>query len=345
MYAPALDPPSRAELLALTPTDTIRPRPRPYIGDSVHATMSALHEDDRESVRHLYGFLHRVYAAVGRGIEERRDAAGALRRELQAADYQGVVQKIAGLGAALVAQSTPVELRKVYHDLRGGSLPALLMHLDMVESGDAMAQDIERVFILTRDHLKIMRNALPDLDPEGYERDLQPIAHTAGLLVEKWAETAYRLRGDAVQIHLECDFEGAVSECCMEFAALDRVIYNLINNASRFTVDGQVHVAVLPLDGGLDTNLRFAVANRITPEHRERVLTDMGGNVSKVFEGGYTTGGHGVGLRICGDFITHGYGLGSLREALRGGYLGAAIVRDHFVSWFHWPARRIARAA
>ena len=40
--------------------------------------------------------------------------------------------------------------------------------------------------------------------------------------------------------------------------------------------------------------------------------------------------------------VVHGYGLPSLHTALDGGYLGARLVRDTFVAWFHWPARRSA---
>ena len=84
----------------------------------------------------------------------------------------------------------------------------------------------------------------------------------------------------------------------------------------------------------------FARFLRLGPEHRERLQSDLGDDLSRVFEGGYTTGGYGLGLRICGDFVTHGYNLPSLRVALGEGYLGARLIRDTFVAWFHWPARR-----
>ena len=96
------------------------------------------------------------------------------------------------------------------------------------------------------------------------------------------------------------------------------------------------------IDGKDDTDLRFVVMNRVAPEHRERLEADLGEELSSVFAGGYTTGGHGLGLRICGDFVVHGYGLPSLHTALDDGYLGAKLVRDTFVAWFHWPARRSA---
>ena len=97
---------------------------------------------------------------------------------------------------------------------------------------------------------------------------------------------------------------------------------------------------LLPVPPGAATDLRFVVMNRVTPAHRERIHADLGDRLDGVFASDYTTGGHGLGLRIVGDFVTHGYGLPSLRVALNDGYLGARLVRDTFVAWFHWPAHR-----
>ena len=166
------------------------------------------------------------------------------------------------------------------------------------------------------------------------------LLHSSELLLAKWSNERYRLREVEVEVALRCDFDGTISECCMEFAALDRVIYNLVNNAARFAADGRVELRVFPVREGTATDLRFVVINRVTPEHAERVQADLGEDLSRVFNGGYTTGGHGLGLRICGDFVSHGYGLPSLATALEGGYIGARMVRDCFVAWFHWPARR-----
>lgn len=326
--------PSRDELLALVPPGAIRSRSRPYHGDPVAAPIAALGPGDAAIVRRLYDLLGALYHA---------DTVSSVREVLAAHDLHARIDEIRRLGLARAAEVDAELLHKVYHDLRGGSLTALLMLLDRVDAGRAEQSDIEQVFILVRDQRKIMRNVLPDLDPEGYARDLAPREHDAALLVHKWSDAAYRIdQAGAVRICFDCAFVGGVAECCMEFAALDRVLYNLINNAARFAVDGLVDVAVFPLSDAPETDLRFAVSNRVTPAQRDRLLADIGADLSRVFAGGYTTGGHGYGLQICGDFITHGYGLDSPRQALEGGYLGARILRDHFIAWFHWPARRAA---
>ncbi len=331
--------PTRDDVRALA-TSALRPRSRPYRGDTAFASIAALDPTDAALIRDLYRFLEALYQAV-QPVDVAAADVAAVRDRLAALDHGGLVERLGRLGAALTADSTPLAVRKAYHDIRGGSLPGLLMHLDVVAAGEGTGNDVERVFVLVRDHLKIMRNALPDLDPDGHARDLSPREHDVSLLVRKWADAHYGPgEGRRVTVRLRCEFVGGVSECCMEFAALDRVLYNLINNAARFAADDEVQIHVLPLADAPETDLRIAVCNRITPAHRERLLADLGRDCSRVFSGGYTTGGHGVGLQICGDIITHGYGLSSLREALAGGYLGARLVHDHFVAWFHWPARR-----
>ncbi len=339
---PGSQPPSQEELAALVDGERIQRRPHTYLGDSVEVSLARLDPGDADVVRALYDFLAGLYRLVAPRLGGGAAALQAVQAFLRATGFAELARRVDGLGAALLSDDTPMDLRMVYHDVRGGGLPALLMHLEIAADGEAIADDLERIFVLTRDQLKIIRNAIPDLDPEGYKRDLQPIAHGTDLLLEKWSTDHYRSQEAEVELDLRCDFRGSVSERCMEFAALDRVIYNLVNNAARFTADGRVELRVFAIDQAMDTDLRFVVMNRIGSEHRERLEADLGSELSTVFAGGYTTGGHGLGLRICGDFVVHGYGLPSLDVALANGYLGATLVRDTFVAWFHWPAQRSA---
>jgi signal transduction histidine kinase len=102
---------------------------------------------------------------------------------------------------------------------------------------------------------------------------------------------------------------------------------------------------VMPIRPDQETDLRIVVTNRVDPGQKERIAEDLGDEVSRVFQGGYTTGGTGLGLRICADVVCDGYSLSSVQSALERGYLGARVMGDHFVAWFHWPARRTAPAA
>jgi signal transduction histidine kinase len=187
----------------------------------------------------------------------------------------------------------------------------------------------------------MMRSCLPDLDPEGTAEDLIQKRHDMSLLREKWDEVVYTTDGEnAVRVRFRCDFEGSISERCMELAALDRVLYNLVNNARRFTADERVDIDVLPLEEAPTTVLRFAVSNAITAEQYRRLADcfERRGRLElhELFLGGFTTGGHGHGLRICTDLVAHGFGLSSPQEAVETGYVGATLLDEHFVAWFHW---------
>jgi signal transduction histidine kinase len=330
------------QLDGLAEARAIQRRTRRYVGDSVQVPLRTLVPADAAVVQALYDLLGGLFGLIAPRLDGGLGSVMAVRGFLMATGFAELVKRIDKFGATLDAATTSLELREVYHDVRGGGLPALLMHLDAVAAGEGVAEDLERIFVLCRDQLKIIRNAIPDLDPEGYARDLAQREHSSELLLAKWANERYRLRDVEVEVTLRCDFDGTVSECCMEFAALDRVIYNLVNNATRFAADGRVELRVFPLNDAMATDLRFVVINRVTQEHGERVQADIGEDLSRIFAGGYTTGGHGLGLRICGDFVSHGYGLPSLQAALDDGYIGARLLGDCFVAWFHWPARRRA---
>lgn len=332
-------PPSPLELLNLTTSDTIVDRLRSYGGDPVSASIAALADDDAAIVRRLYRFLNALYDATSDLASTPERGLAAVQAVLAEHDHHAVLDQVRRLGEAL-PDDTPRALHKVYHDLRDGSLSGLILHLGLVAVGEGAPQDVTRIYLLTRDHLKIMRNALPDLDSLRYAADLCKREHNVGLLAEKWSGALYGARERPVHVQLHCDFTGNVSECCLEFSALDRVLYNMINNAARFTTDDRVQLAALPLDGRAATNVRFTVANRCDPEHLARLRERFGDELGRVFLGGFTTGGRGLGLEICADFVCHVYGLMSPREALALGYVGAAAIRDHFVAWFHWPGRR-----
>jgi hypothetical protein len=328
------------ELAGLVPANNIR-HGAGTRGEVVSIGIADLRPEDAATVRALYAMIGALHEIVTPRVDDGLAAVPEIRACAEAYGFAGLVARVSALGAGLDANTVSPLIRKALHDIRGGGMPALMMHLEALLADEVEADDIHRIFLLCRDQRKIVRNAVPDLDPVGYAHDLEPRAHTTELLT-KWSATTYRVGEHTAELHLRCDFDGEISECCMEFAALDRVVYNLVNNAARFAADGHVGLSVFAIRPDVETDLRFVVTNRIDPEQRGRIADDLGGELSRVFQGGYTTGGTGLGLRICADLVCHGYQLPSLRAALDRGYLGARIVHDHFAAWFHWPARRAA---
>jgi signal transduction histidine kinase len=226
---------------------------------------------------------------------------------------------------------------QVLHDLRGGSLQSISMSLQMIDLGLAESISLERIFLLTRDHLKIMRNCIPDLDSERYTRDLADRAHGVRLLLDKWHEVHYQLPGSDAQVFVDCHYTGTVADRCVEFAALDRVIYNLMNNATRFAIDRQVYLTIMPLLDTDEASLRFVIANRISPAQSTILQERFANHWGTLFAGGFTTGGNGVGMSVCAEIIANAYGIPSPTQAVAKQYLGATAHADTFVVWFHWP--------
>ncbi|WP_428268210.1 WYL domain-containing protein [Haliangium sp.] len=341
--SPSAEVPTRAEILALVPTQHIRARRIAYNGDTVTVSVSALPDEHVALIRDIYELLGELEAMAEARRGQGPEALAEILAFVQERGFSSLVGRCAILRAAMTSDATVMMARKAYHDIRGGSFTALAGYLDLMLAGRTRSGGIERIFGLCRDHRKIIRNAVYDLDQAGYATDLREKRHSIGLLRDKWAAAAHDIGHAHAEVDIDCDFSGSVSDRCMEFAALDRVIYNLINNATEHTADGRVLMRVVPIDpDAAGTHLRFAVINRVTPAQRRILDQRLRADSGSLFEGGFTTGGHGLGLGICGDIVAGSYGLGSVAEAYARGYLGACLIRDYFAVWFHWPAQRTA---
>lgn len=333
-------------LRSLAPAVSLGKRQADPIAATSSASLAALPPEDRPLIVELYRALTELYATLREDLAQ--GEAAPRTDALLGARGEALLPDLARLGRTLRAAPSP-EVVRALHNVRSGSLAALSMLLELRREGLGDRGDVDRMFVLARDHLKILRSCLPDLDPEGTAADFVENQHDVALLREKWSGVEYAVDGtEPVRVRFRCDFEGSVSECCMEFAALDRVLYNLVNNAGRFASDGTVGIDVLPLEEAGTTVLRFAVSNPISPEHarrlQERFACAEPCDLRALFLGGFTTGGHGHGLRICTDLVTHGFSLPSAEAAVDGGYVGAKLLQDTFVAWFHWPGERAGAA-
>ncbi len=330
-------PLSDAEIASLAPGSLAMYRTSRYQGDGISVTLDDFAEADRTTIRQLYATLQGLLDLFHGHLDQPEAGLTATRAFLDQHDWVQLVRQAQDLGSAAALRTNRELLGQVLHDLRGGALQALSIQLQFASMGLAKPEDLLRLFFLTRDHLKIMRNAVRDVDVAGYEHDRAQKAHNIDLLIEKWQGATYRLHGVAAQLAVDCRFDGTVSERCLEFAALDRVLYNLINNAARNTADGRVALAILPLGQRQPQHLRFVIANSISAKHQRLLQEHYGDELGELFRGGFTTGGTGQGMQICASFVRHAYGIPSFEQALAEGHFGAQLIRSYFVSWFHWP--------
>lgn len=327
-------------LAGLAPPELPSLRMSRYLGDNFSVALARFAPADQQVARRLYAALQNVLAIVQANMDAPETCFAELRSFMNNVDWLRLVHDAQQLGDARQQTAGVADdelLSKVIHDIRGGGFQALSIQLQFLELGIAQNDDVHRLFFLARDHLKIMRNAVLDLDLLGYERDRSDNLHNIDLLTEKWQRAAYKLAGRAAVVLVDSQFAGNVSERCLEFAALDRVLYNLMNNAVRNTADERVYLVILPVPAREPHDLRFVVFNMVG-EAQQRVLRQQyGENLSALFRGGFTTGGTGLGMRICGDFVTNAYGLHTIDEGIAGGYMGARLIDSYFVNWFHWP--------
>jgi len=121
----------------------------------------------------------------------------------------------------------------------------------------------------------------------------------------------------------------------MKASAVDRVVYNYVNNATRFSAGPRIRMEILPI--GHHT-VRWIVANPITHEQDRWLRDETNADLSQLFRGGLTRGGNGLGLSNCADFVAAAFGLPDIDAALRGRYLGAVVEDGWYLAWAHWPA-------
>ena len=80
------------------------------------------------------------------------------------------------------------------------------------------------------------------------------------------------------RVTLDCEVDGEIANRCLEFSALDRVIYNLVNNAARYSVDHAIELSIFSPVAPNGPSVRFVLQNKITPDQAARIeqLSAMG---------------------------------------------------------------------
>ncbi len=333
MHAHSFSDGIRPLFLELAPADLAYRLSRRYQGDDMAAVLSELEPLALGRVSRIYELLSDAHTELKRIAENPTDgvALAVFVNDSRWDDILDLAQQI----AFHPERQSPL-LGSALHDIRGGSLNALLGMVQMMRLDAAQADYGLRCFGYVRDHLKIMRNCLPALDPVAVARDREARVHSVDLLAQKWGTGKFNYDRRERDVAFVCTYRGNVSDRCMEFAALDRVIYNLMNNAARHTSDGRIGLAIFT-PSATAASVRFVVSNPIEPAHVAALTKLTGGDVGVLLQGGRSTTGSGLGLRICADFVAHAFGIRSAPEAIEAGYLGARIENGEFLVWFHWP--------
>ncbi len=316
-------------LLSLAPADLPTNRSARFDGTGCEVPLDRFDPPDRDIIRRLYAAVKQVHALRQAGGPE----AAFVGAVVGATADGGLMAAASALGDATrsAGRATP-EVYKALHDVRGGGLTVFLGAAELLAAAPSDRGLLRMAADAARDHAKIMRNLLPDIDPVGRAADESAKPHGIDHFTTKWAGARV---GPGATVAVRCAFAGDVSARCLETASVDRVVYNYVNNAARFSADGAVTLWVVPAGAGLS---RWVVQNAIAPDQAAFLAERVGGDLGRLFGGGITRGGTGIGLANCADVVADCFGLDGPAEAVRSGYLGAALRGSDFYAWFHWPS-------
>ncbi len=336
-------------LLALAPLHLPNRRRQRYLGDDSCITLEQLAPPDQTLLGHFYRVLSALLYAIA---DTTTDDAQKWREVIlwtQQNNLDEFIDQVQDFGNASHAQADASELlAKVVHDVRGGGLSSLLGRLQLLYRLPQDERQLKNLFILARDHLKIMRNAVIGLDEPRRNADRSPKSHAMGLMLDKWHEAMVgpKWHERPILMFVDCHYEGALTECCLESAAIDRIFYNLAANACRHSVGERLDMVIFPIPPQAPGEcLRFVLSNEVGDWDVAHLHTYLPSGVSPasgeglgtLFAPKVSSTGSGYGLTVVADFVASAFGLRDREEALQGGYVGAVLEGHTFRVWFHWP--------
>lgn len=306
-----------------------------YGGTGMAWDFNRLAPTDQDAIRSLYEKIDSLMnlPVWSQTCPKTRRAALIQWQKLQ--DWRRCWRDMAALGPeSYTLFGGSLQLRQVIHDLRGGPLTSLVLALSTLLHDPEFEADFDYIRLMARDVRKTARNCFPDLDPISYEQDRLDVSHAADLIVEKW--TKMHCRGG---VYVDAEFDGNIAQSCVEFSALDRVLYNLMNNAIRASAhsDEAVELRIMTEPGKRTKEIaRFWITNVIHPTQYAQLNKTFGDDMSELFVSSFSTTGSGLGMQIVADFVGKAFGVSPSR-ALKAGMLGGILTPSHFHTWFHWP--------
>lgn len=343
--------PLENSLLALAPEHLPNLRKVRYQGDDLCIDLGELAARDQALLRELYGVLTELLFVIADTSTDDDRKWRDVTRWLERHTPDALIEKVRELGIASHEQRSSETLSKAMHDVRGGALSSLLGRLQLLGRLPRVEKELKTLFVLTRDHLKIMRNAITGLDEARRNADRTPKTHAMSLMLEKWHESVVgpNWRERPVRMKVDCRYEGPLTECCLESAAIDRIFYNLAANAARHSAGEEIEMTVFPVPEAEDECLRFVLSNEVDEqqaiylqsliEHGGADSVDRGikASIFSLFGAAVSSTGSGFGLAVVAEFVAGAFGLRNEQVALRERYVGAILDGRIFRVWFHWP--------
>ena len=326
------------EILSLTSLKPVSRREKRYLGGAFSLSLEDLSPDEQPIVKSLYDQLQELFSF----LKSDADVTAADKQKLQGFLRQSALPALQEQLFSLQeeARDQGDKAREtVFYSLASGALSSIVGYVLILSQSELERDYLQALYYLTRDHLKVSRNLIADLDPVKRAADEAPKYHSLDLLQEKWESVTYRGFEAEIDVAFHQYHEGHIAERCLEFSEIDNIFYHLANNALQYGQKAVLDIGVAPVNEGRD--LRWVFRNPITRDQEEAIRERSAKGAHSLFEHGITTHhkkGEGFGLGSVADTILHAYGLEDLFEAEKQGYYGWKIIDHQFVLWFHWPA-------
>jgi signal transduction histidine kinase len=227
---------------------------------------------------------------------------------------------------------------RVIHDIRGGALTSLTLYLQMAERGDLLARDIPQMVLLANDHAKILRSMIVDLDRIRYTLDELFVPQPIDVIPATWHAKHYRIpSGHTAWVTVECPLQGYIAESVIELAALERVLYNLVNNAVRHCAQPHVGIRITPSSVFADM-LDIEVWNTIDDAQYQRLRALCpDAHWDRLIRESLSTTGSGLGLGICADIVAHVCGMDDVAHVLATDSFRVSVTPESFHVHCVWP--------
>ncbi len=190
--------------------------------------------------------------------------------------------------------------------------------------------------LLANDHAKMLRTAISDLDRIRYTRDELFVPQSIDSIVQTWRDVYYRIAsGQAAQVRCHTNVSGYIADSVIELAALERVLYNIINNAVAHVYDGPIIISIDYSDGNHQF-VRMSITNRISADQVTLLNQLTHNNPVQLITQPITTTGSGLGLGICADIVSHVLQIDGT-QVLQQQLFTVHWSDTHFVVSFVWP--------
>jgi len=327
--------------IAALPAPTAPISERRYQPDALTVTLDEFGEADRQRVRAVYEFAQGIY--LDWLDSEQRDPGVAMAR-LRETDLHALRAETDRLG-----EDTPddARLRSIIHDIRGGSTSAFMslaeLLLDQEVPEEQQLDYLQQLIWLVRDEAKVMRGVIADLDPEMREPDTEHHPHSVRDLVRKWNGMHYDGGDAAVSLSVANGLgDAALANRCLEASAIDRVSYNFLNNAARFSASGDVTIDLRPVEGR--EMGRVTVVNDLRADERAWLEGRLASDPMVLFRTDVTRGGSGIGMGACAEVVGAAFEL-TPDQAIRERVIGYDVANGRFYAWFCWPTAEVDTAA